>query len=295
MLFKAIGIGEVLWDMLPEGKQLGGAPTNFAVHIRQLATTKIDSHIISCIGDDAFGQEIRTHLQHQKINCEFLSIEPDHPTGRVDIALNKTGSPTYTINQPVAWDFIPDTAIELARQSSVVCFGSLAQRNVVSRTSIHRFLDNTPDDCLRVFDINLRQHYYNRNVIEASLQQANILKINTEELKIVAELLQLKGNEQQLLQSICTRFKLRLGILTRGSKGSLLIGSKSMHLHPGKAVQVIDTVGAGDAFTAAVAIGLLKQFDLDYINDCANRVAAFVCSHKGATPTLNQKLSRLFD
>ena len=157
--FKLVGIGEILWDQLPTGKQLGGAPANFAFHARQLASTEIDSYVVSCIGDDPPGQEVLTWLKHHSINSDYLGTVPNYETGSVDIVLNSTGIASYTINEPAAWDFIPNSVTELARNCSVVCFGSLAQRNLVSRTSIHAIVDKTPNHALRIFDINLRQNY----------------------------------------------------------------------------------------------------------------------------------------
>jgi len=290
-----VGLGEVLWDMLPGGKQLCGAPANFAYHAKALGLDNSVSYIISAIGNDTLGAEIQSQLNRLNINHTHLHISNALKTGFVSVSLDKQGLPNYTIENNVAWDFIPEIPDNFQHPIDAICFGTLAQRSPVSRESIQNFLATLPETTLKIFDINLRQSFFSQKIIESSLTLANIFKINDDELKIISKLLKIPGNEEQQLKTISQRYTIKLGILTRGSSGSLLYTENNTSVHPGFKIKSKDTVGAGDAFTAAVIIGLLRGFELDKINDCANQIASYVCSRSGATPELPAKLVNLLN
>ncbi|NOQ35254.1 MAG: carbohydrate kinase, partial [Methylococcaceae bacterium] len=277
-----IGLGEILWDLLPDGKKLGGAPANFAYHAHAISSNKVEAYIASAIGNDALGREIQAQLNDLGVNQDYLAIDEQHKTGTVTVTVDNQGQPDYCIDKNVAWDFIPSISKSLINKADAVCFGSLAQRSPVSVQTILNFLDGLPENTLRIFDINLRQQFYNVEVIDESLKRANVFKINDEELQIIAQLFKLSGDENTLLAKLSEQYQLKLCILTKGDKGSVLYTVEQTSIHQGFKVVVKDTVGAGDAFTAAVVIGLLNDFELDYMHDCANRLAAFVCASFGA-------------
>ena len=282
--FLVIGIGEMLWDIFPEGKRLGGAPTNFCCHCRQLGAEAIP---VSAVGRDEFGREIRGILSAMGLPTDHVAVDSVHPTGTVLVMLDK-GKPTYEITTDVAWDHIPMTPAlaGLARRADAVCFGSLAQRGPVSGATIHDVLGATNPDALKIFDVNLRQTFYSAEQLRRSLEHCNILKVSDEELPVLAELFALSGNVEEQLRSLIKTYSLRLVAYTRGGKGSLLLGRDGFHEHPGFPVEAINTVGAGDSFTAALCMGLLGHRSLAEINEQANRIAAFVCTQDGATPGL---------
>ncbi len=284
-----IGLGEVLWDMLPDGKQFGGAPANFAYHAKALGA---DAHVVSCVGDDDLGREILDRLDGLQLSRDDVALTDRHPTGTVSVELDADGKPDYVIHEPVAWDVIPwsERLTALAGQTDAVCFGSLAQRSAVSRQTICDFLAATPAECLRIFDINLRQHYYSGEIIASSLQTANVLKLNDEELPEIARLLSIPGAEKDVLKLLLEQFDLSLIALTKGDRGSLLLTADAASIHAGQPVEVADTVGAGDAFTAVIAMSWMQGSELDAINAHANRVASFVCSKNGATPEIPVEL-----
>ncbi|MGZ8212923.1 MAG: carbohydrate kinase family protein [Methylosarcina sp.] len=285
-----VGLGELLWDILPSGKQLGGAPANFIYHISALAQEKVEGIVASSVGSDELGKEIIRKIRHLSLEVNNIFVDSEHETGVVNVQLDAKGVPSYEIKEGVAWDYIPPLNDEFARRSAVVCFGSLAQRSPISRNSIQTFLSKTAPQCLRIFDINLRQNYYNKEIINDSLKAANVLKINDEELKTVSDLFGWVGSEEELLQQIVKNYNLRLGVLTKGEKGSILLDANGISRHSGYSVTVKDSVGAGDSFTATVALGLLVGKNLDSINDLANRVASYVCTKEGATPKLPMEL-----
>jgi len=284
-----IGLGEVLWDMLHDGKQFGGAPANFACHARAMGA---DAHIVSAVGGDELGREILDTLDRLRLGREFVAVISDHPTGTVSVELDERGHPDYTIHEGVAWDFIPSMPglEDLARRSDAVAFGSPAQRSATSRGTIQQFLEAAADDCLRVFDINLRQHYYDGETVAESLEHADVLKLNDEELPVVAKLLGLPSEETPFLDAVVDRYALELVALTKGKAGSVLQGPEGRSVEPGRSVEVADTVGAGDSFTAAVVMGLLADHDLTTINHRAVDVAAYVCTQAGATPEIPKDL-----
>jgi fructokinase len=284
-----VGIGEVLWDLLPTGRQLGGAPTNFAYHAQALG---LRGRVVSAVGTDTPGQDILGRLDALGLDRSLVHQDAEHPTGTVDVTLDGEGLPSYVIHADVAWDFIPQTSqlLEQARDVTVVCYGTLAQRSPVSRATIQAFIQNTPADALRIFDVNLRQNYYSAETLRALLSLSNVVKLNEGELPIVTELLGIQERGVEALQCLVSRFKLRLAALTRGAQGSVLVTPAQVSEHPGLKATIVDTVGAGDAFTAAVAVGFLARHGLDEINDAANHLAAYICSQNGATPTVPDEL-----
>lgn len=285
-----VGLGEILWDMLPHGKQLGGAPANFAYIASQFG---LESQAVSAIGDDALGREIISTLYARRLR--YLIEKVNYPTGTVDVTLDAQGVPCYDIKRGAAWDNMPFTpALEAtARDTVAVCFGSLAQRSEVSRNSIRRFLDAMPqgDDSYRIFDINLRQNYYNKQVIDDSLKRSNILKINDEEVGIVAKLY---GIEGQTMQNVCCQllaeYQLKMVILTCGTAGSYVFTPSEESFLPTPTVKVADTVGAGDSFTAAFVASLIKGKSIHEAHAKAVAVSAYVCTQNGAMPTLPKDL-----
>jgi fructokinase len=280
-----VGIGEILWDILPSGRHIGGAPANFARRAQALGAEGV---IVSAVGDDEPGRDILRTLRLHGMDRDHISVIEAVPTGRVTAVLDAEGVPVFTIHDNVAWDVLPRTpeSTALAARADAVCFGTLAQRSSVSRETIRAFLDLTKADCLRVFDVNFRQRFYSPEIVRDSLARAGVLKLNEEELRAIAVMLDLPGPEWDVLARLSDLFPLEIIALTRGSRGSRLFGRSAESLHPGFAVDVADTVGAGDAFTAALVMGLLENKDLDEINAGANRVAAQVCSVRGAWPEL---------
>ena len=278
-----VGLGEVLWDMFPDGRQLGGAPANFAFHAQCLGAA---GTVVSAVGDDELGREILARLDAMGLDRSCVAVEPAHPTGTVTVELDDRGKPHYTINENVAWDHIPASGdmLALARRADAVCFGSLAQRSPDSRNAIRAFLDATRCECVRLFDINLRPPYVDREIIEDSLRRAGSLKLSDDELPVLADLLSLPGDESDFLDEIVSGFDLNMVILTKGSKGSRLRTPSADCSRAGIATTIADTVGAGDSFNAAVVMGLLAGLSIEQINDGANRLASFVCANKGATP-----------
>lgn len=277
------GIGEVLWDAFPEGERLGGATANVACHCAALGA---DALLVSCIGQDGRGHRARTFLEDHGVDVSALAVTPDHETGVVLVTVDAHGKPEYEIREGVAWDYIPwnPCLAETAHSLDAVCFGSLCQRNAASRDTIARFLAATRGDCLRVFDINLRQTYYSGEVIQDSLRRANALKLNDEELPYLAELANLQGSQEDILHGIRQQYDLRIVALTRGAEGSTMVTAEATSHRPAPRVEVVNTVGAGDAFTAAMILGLLERAPLDEINNRATQRAAYVCTQPGAVP-----------
>jgi len=287
--FKVAGIGELLWDLLPGGKQLGGAPANFAYHAQSLGAS---SYVVSAVGDDALGKEIIDQLNEINLETKYIEISRINPTGTVEVKLDENGKPDFTIHKDVAWDYIsfPQYVDDLAVVLDAVCFGSLAQRSKISKKSIKQMIESTPDQCLRIFDINLRQNYYNAKLIEDSLNLANCFKLNEDEFPIVAEIFSISGSENEILDELLYRFELKIIALTKGGEGSVLHAPDESSYLKSTKVNVIDTVGAGDAFTAALAIGLLKSLPLKTIHRQATQLSAYVCTQNGATPVLPETM-----
>jgi fructokinase len=277
------GIGEILWDILPEGKQLGGAPANFAFHALALGAR---AAVVSAVGDDALGHAILERLDRWGIDRTAVSIDIVHPTGTVSVSLGDNGVPQYVIHEGVAWDFIQDSPVahQLAQSADAVCFGSLCQRSEVSREAVRRLLGSVRADCLRVFDINLRNSGPDGGVIIESLRLANVLKLNDEELPLVAAMTGVCTGPRAALRELASRFDLAAVALTRGPHGSLIYSRGEYDDQPGQPVDVVDTVGAGDAFTAALTLGLLRGETISAIGERANRLAGAVCGGHGGTP-----------
>lgn len=287
--FLVVGIGEILWDVFPDGKRLGGAPANFAWHAAQFGA---DARIASCVGNDGDGSEILQQLGAMRLDTGYIGIDNTHATGTVTVKLDSKGMPGYVINENVAWDFIGwnENLHELALKADAVCYGTLCQRSEISRNTILKFLETTCRDCLRIYDINLRQHYYNREIVQRALELASVFKINNEELPVVAGLLGINGTENEILYRLSNNFRLELIVLTRGKNGSLLYSPSHSSEHQPLETEAVDSVGAGDSFTAAAAIGLLNGYSLDSISVTANRTGSFVCTQKGATPKIPEEL-----
>jgi len=292
--FKVLGIGEVLWDLLPSGQQLGGAPANFACHAHALGA---EVRVVSRVGNDALGREILARLGALGLPTDGVGVDASALTGTVSVDVQADGQPRFTIHENVAWDRIrvDDASLEFAARADAVCFGSLAQRCAVSRAAIRQVLAQTPAAAWRVFDINLRQHFYARELLESSLALANALKLNETELPALAEMFSLDGDARAQLAALAKRFALRAIAFTRGANGSLLLADGVWSEHAGLRAKVVDAVGAGDAFTAAWTLGLLARQPLDEINRRANELAAYICTQPGATPPLPQDLKALFE
>ena len=285
-----VGLGEVLWDMLPEGKKLGGAPANFAYHSGQFLGSD-NTIAVSAIGDDDLAKETLDNMKSHSLN--FLMPKVEYPTGTVQVTLDGYGVPTYDIKENVAWDNIPFNAEieEIAKNCRAVCFGSLAQRNVVSRNTINKFLDSTLKDCLKIFDINLRQNFYTKEVIENSLHRCNILKINDEELITIGRLFEFQDLD---LRSECRmlikNYNLDILVLTCGVNGSYVFTDNEMSYQETPQVKVADTVGAGDSFTGTFCASILRGKTVKEAHEAAVKVSAFVCTQKGAMPEIPVEL-----
>lgn len=281
-----VGMGEALWDVLPEGKKIGGAPANFAYHVSQFG---LPSCVVSAIGDDALGKEIIENFTSKGL--DQLIAEVPYPTGTVQVEIDQTGIPLYDIKENVAWDNIPYTEHldALAKRTKAVCFGSLAQRTVVSRETINHFLDTMPkdDDSLIVFDVNLRQGFYNKEILCKSMQNCNILKINDEELITVSRMFGYPGIDlQDKCWILLGKYNLKMLILTCGINGSYVFTPGKVSFQPTPKVEVADTVGAGDSFTAAFIASILKGKSVTEAHSIAVKTSAFVCTQKGAMPIL---------
>lgn len=274
-----IGIGELLWDILPTGKHAGGAPINFVYHASKLGA---DSYAITAIGNDPLGDEIMKKVDDIGIN-HIIERVP-YPTGTVIVDL-KDGIPEYTINEGVAWDYIPLTneMKELAKRADAICFGTLAQRSEASRTTIHSLLSLVPDTAYRILDINLRQHYYSKEIITTSLKYCNILKMNDEELELIIEILGIEAdNNNDACKYLIKTFNLKFLILTAGADYSAVFTMETSSLIKTPKVNVIDTIGAGDSFTGSFISSILKGKTLKEAHQDAVNMSAHVCTKAGA-------------
>ena len=282
-----VGIGEILWDVLPTGPQFGGAPANFACSCAGLARELATVSMISSVGDDELGRRAIDSLQARDVCTEFVTVQRKQ-TGRVDVELDETGSASYVFASDTAWDNLAWSTelASLATNVDAVCFGTLGQRNQVSKGTIRQFVAATKSSALRIFDINIRRPFISNSVILESLQIANVLKLNEDELPVIQELLKLHGSEVECLQHISQQYKLKLAALTKGAAGSILVQGDEVSDQPSRKVDVGDTVGAGDAFTAMMALGMLENRPLDDLHSRASKVAAYVCTQNGGTPDL---------
>jgi fructokinase len=289
-----LGVGELLWDMLPEGPQLGGAPANFTVMAGRLGD---HAAILSRIGRDKLGRNAVNILDPLPVDSGHLQVDPAHDTGRVTVTLNDK-QPDYIIHQPAAWDFLElsDEWLQMAERADAICFGSLAQRSLESRQTIQTLAAQTSSTCIRIYDVNLRAPFYSGEIVQESLELATILKMNDAEVPVVLALLGLQPAEEpgspklrigaeQLLAEFPT---LRMIAITCGPNGSLLVTRDEWHQHPGIPIKVADTIGAGDAFTAAITHYLLRGADLLTLNEAGNRWGAWVASQSGAMPGLSE-------
>jgi fructokinase len=288
-----VGIGELLWDQFPDGDRIGGAPANFAYHAAQLGA---ESYIISRVGSDASGDLLVQNLKSKGPSLQYLQEDRCLPTGMVSVDL-KHGQPTYVIHHPAAWDSIEwnQPLQNLATRVNAVAFGTLAQRTSESKNTIRTFLEHCPAESIRLFDINLRQNYFDLECIESSLQLSNALKLNIDELKVIAQLFRWSEHLSrcQLIQNLFDRFPLEHIALTLGSEGCELFTRERSYHSKAPKIQCLDAVGAGDAFAAALACGLLQKKSLNETAHGANRIGAFVASQAGAMPDLPQELRQL--
>ncbi len=292
-MYRVVGIGELLWDLLPTGAQIGGAPANFSYHAGALGA---QARTISRVGDDTLGHELLAQLQALGVSTECVQVDPIMPTGTVAVEIDADGQPCFDIRANVAWDHlqVDAAAMHAASSADALCFGTLAQRDPVSRAAIRTLVAASPSDALRVLDVNLRQQYYSRALIEESLALATVLKVNDLELPRLVALFSLDGDLRSQLDQLAERWQLRAIALTRGDRGSVLLTTHAWSEHPGVRVDVKDTIGAGDAFTAAMTVGLLSGWALDDVNAHANEVAAFVASCSGGTPPLPSSIRNAF-
>ncbi len=291
MTRQIIGLGEVLYDVLPEGAKLGGAPANFAYHASQFG---FDAMAVSAVGNDALGDlALKTFDEN---GLKYIIPRVPYPTGTVNISLDAGGVPTYTFTPDVAWDHIPFTPEmeAVAKEARAVCFGSLAQRSEASRKTIHQFLSATPADCLKIFDINLRGNFYDKEIIRENMQQANILKINDEELVTIGRLFDYPGLDmEEKCRLLLRRYHFKMVVLTCGTNGSyVFVPDGETSFMPTPKVEVADTVGAGDSFTAAFTASLLAGKTIKDAHERAVKVSAFVCTQKGAMPKLPKELTK---
>ena len=286
-----VGIGEALWDMLPEGRKIGGAPANFAYHVSQFG---LPGCVVSAVGFDELGTEIIENFTSRGL--DMLMAEVPYPTGTVQVEVDAAGIPQYQIRENVAWDNIPftDELNDMAHRTRAVCFGSLAQRNIVSRTTIDRFIDAMPvtDDTLIVFDVNLRQNFYTSEILDSSMKRCNVLKINDEELVIVSHMFGISGIDlAATCHTLLERYNLKMLILTCGINGSYVFTPGGTSFKPTPLVEVADTVGAGDSFTAAFIASILKGKSVEDAHHTAVQTSAYVCTCQGAMPQLPSTLT----
>jgi fructokinase len=280
-----VGAGEILWDVFPDGARFGGAPANFACHTASLVG---QAWVLSAVGADELGDKAIAELERRRVSVECVQRSEGHPTGVVTVSVDDRGQPSYAFGADEAWDRIAWTpaVASLAHKADAICFGTLGQRGEQSRATIRRFVASTRTDCLRVLDLNLRSTFFSPALIEDSLALCAVLKLNDAELAIVAEQLGFFGDEHQQVAAIAGKYRLDCVAVTRGAKGSLLWRQGERHEASAVAAKVVDTVGAGDSFAAALVDGLLRSLPLAEIHERAAQIAAFVCEHAGATPEL---------
>ena len=287
-----VGLGEALWDVLPEGKKLGGAPANFAYHAGQFVGQE-NTLAVSALGEDKLAEETIASLEEHGL--KYIMPRVPYPTGTVQVTLDEQGIPSYNIKENVAWDNIPMNSDieEVARNCRAVCFGSLAQRNVVSRETIQRFLDLTPADCVKIFDINLRQQFYTKEIIQESMRRCNILKINDEELVIIGRMFGYPGLDiENKCWLILGKYNLDMLVLTCGTNGSYVFTPGHVSFQETPKVEVADTVGAGDSFTGSFGAANLNGKSVPEAHKLAVNVSAFVCTQNGAMPIVPEEMKK---
>jgi fructokinase len=293
MKSRIVSVGEVLWDLLPDGPQLGGAPANFAGHARALGA---EVTLVSRVGRDPLGADALRLLAERGLDLSAMTLDPCRPTGTVAVALSPEGQPQFSIQEAVAWDELTVDTGHLSRiaQADALCFGTLAQRCPASREVVRRCVEAVSPDALRICDINLRAPFYTADAIEESLRMANVLKLNETELLELAEQFRLTGSAEEQLAALADRFGLHTVVLTLGAQGSRVFREGHWTFEPGRRVEVRDAVGAGDAFTAAFVLGILRGWPVQEIQRRATDIAAFVCTQPGATPDLPLTLTQPF-
>lgn len=284
-----LGIGEILWDVFPTGAYLGGAPTNFACAAAGLGGDRVRVGVVSCVGRDSLGNDAIRLIQEKNVDVTPIGTS-DKVTGQVLVELDDQGVASYRFVEDAAWDHLQWTQSldQFAKDAAVVCFGSLGQREPASRETIQRFVQNTSHDCLRLFDVNLRYPFVDDNIIDQSLEIANALKLNDEELEYFAKRFALPANPIAALDFLLAKFQFSWIALTRGPHGAILAKPDERHSLPAVATEVVDTVGAGDAFSAVLALGMLDQKPFSTILEEAIRVASYVCAHRSATPAFER-------
>lgn len=285
MSFTVVGLGEVLWDLLPAGPQLGGAPANYSY---QAAALGARAMMVTRVGDDDLGREVMRRFSQMKLPRETVQVDLARPTGTVAVTLDQNGVPCYTFAEDAAWEQLEATNVaqQAVREADAVCFGTLGQRSATSRKAIQQLVAAAPSGALKIFDINLRLDFYSREVIEESMRLSNVLKLNEEELEVLTAMFSLPGSARERIEGLARSFGFKVVAVTRGSSGSLLYQEGCWSERTQQPVQVVDTVGAGDAFAAALTMGLLRQMPLEEVHTIAADVARYICSQPGATPPL---------
>jgi fructokinase len=279
-----VGLGELIWDLLPAGRELGGAPSNFAHFARLLGNR---AAVASRVGDDALGHEARERLRRAGVSVEHLQVDHEHPTGTVGVEIGEGGEPRFHVNENSAWDYLELTAgwEGLAREADAVCFGTLGQRRPQARSTLLRFLELVRPETLRLFDVNLRHSFFSPEMLRRSLELSDVVKLNRAELSLAAQMLGLRGGgEAELCRELTAAFGLQLVAVTKGEGGSLLVTGAEAIEHPGYRVRAVDTIGCGDAFAATLAHCLLAGFPLAEASEAANRAGAWIAARRGATP-----------
>ena len=291
--FSIIGLGEVLWDLFPDGARFGGAPANVACAAASLLGATGAVTLVSALGDDRRGREAIGFLRQRRVDVSALQIT-GAATGTVTVQLDDSGQALFNISDNVAWDRIvwSEKWRDLAANADAICFGSLAQRGDISRQTIQKFIIATPASSLKVFDMNLRAPFYAPDTLIQSLELANVLKLNDQELCVIANILALSGETIDILKSLQDDYQISSIALTQGAAGAMLLRHSEAVRVPSVPTTVVDTVGAGDAFTAALMIGLLNEQPLKEIAHFATGVSSYVCSQRGATPSLPDWIRR---
>lgn len=282
--FFVIGLGEVQWDLLPDGRQLGGAPANVVYHAQALGARGV---IASSVGQDSAGRELLEAMSEAGLSVGVVHLDTARPTAEVRVDLDSHGAPVYAVPELAAWDNLPfrTECVKLARKADAICFGTLASRNPHSRGCILQFLESAMPSCLRVLDVNLRQDFYARDILQDLLEHAEVLKLNEDELPIVSSLLNISGSTKERMEVLMDKFALSAVALTRGARGSVLMTPDQLEVHHGSRVDaVVNTLGASDAFTAALVMGLLHGRPLPDISERANQLASHVCTLREAMP-----------
>jgi fructokinase len=296
MPLRVAAIGELLWDLLPDGPQLGGAPANFAAMLAQMfacgaAKPRGEVFLVSCVGEDTLGMQARQQLIAHSVRPDFIGVDPSFPTGTVEVELDAKLEPRYRICKHVAWDAVPDTPqlAALAPTLDAVCFGTLAQRSTITRTTLRPLVASTRPDCLRIFDVNLRAPDWTAEAILWGCQHATALKMNDEEVPHIANAIDAGTIDTplQVAHALLNQFPIRLVAITRGPKGSLLVSREAVNDHPGISTHVVDLIGAGDCFTAALTYFSLYHQPLPIVAEAANRWGAWAASQHGSMPLLD--------